>query len=353
MLLLLIALPALADDPPMEIVVVEESTSNAPDPSTTPASVTVLQVDQNVAASDDLAGVVGSAAGVTVQRLGGLGEWSGVSIRGSTFRQVEVHLDGIPLNPDGTDSVDLGALPLRAFEHIEVYRGAAPPELDATALGGVINLVTGETDEQTEASITAGSYGTAQVYGTSSVQGELGVHPWDALVVADAFRSQGDFVYFDDNATPYNLFDDQLRERQNNDRQRFTTHGRWRIGTPDRRLTLLDAFQVSDGGLPGTANASAEHTRLGVSRNLLAMQLERSGGTLMSRVRTWHQHRAVTWDNRSGEMDTGNEWSRYDNSIMGLVAHGAWAPSPFILPSLTTSARHDIFRETSLLDQTR
>lgn len=95
-----------------------------------PTSVTIIEVDERLSAAADLADVIETATGTTVVQLGGLGDLSAVSIRGSSLRQVQVFLDGVPLNPDGSATVNLAELPLGAFSRVEVYRSSPPPELD-------------------------------------------------------------------------------------------------------------------------------------------------------------------------------------------------------------------------------
>ena len=92
-------------------VVVEDTRDDEQDTS---ASVTVIPIDETLPMSSDVAAVVDTASGTTVRRLGGLGDFSGVSIRGSTMRQTHVALDGVPLNPDGSSAVNLSQLPLWA-----------------------------------------------------------------------------------------------------------------------------------------------------------------------------------------------------------------------------------------------
>ena len=122
--------------------------------SNTSASVTVVAVDETLSAAEDVAGVVESASGTVVRRLGGLGDYAAVSIRGSSFRQVQVYLDGVPLNPDGSSAVNLSELPLSAFSRVEIYRGNAPPRFGAAPIGGVLNLVTADTPAQPAAALT-------------------------------------------------------------------------------------------------------------------------------------------------------------------------------------------------------
>jgi iron complex outermembrane receptor protein len=192
-----------------ELVVLDESTREATDAQATSAAVTIIEVDERLPASSDVATVVDSASGTTVQRLGGLGDWSGVSIRGSTLRQVQVVLDGIPLNPDGASAVNLSELPLFAFERVEIFRGNAPPELAASPIGGVVHLRTGAGRQGTSASVSHGSLDTSRLTAMTRHTKEVGSLPVDFLAVADLFATEGDFWYFDDNGTKYNLFDDQ------------------------------------------------------------------------------------------------------------------------------------------------
>ena len=66
-------------------MVVEEH-QNPADPGQTSASVTIIPVDGTLSASDDVASVVESASGTVVRRLGGLGDYATISIRGSSAR---------------------------------------------------------------------------------------------------------------------------------------------------------------------------------------------------------------------------------------------------------------------------
>ena len=123
-------------------MVIEEERPDAPDPGAISSSVTVIPVDETLPSGADVGSVVESASGTVVRRLGGLGDYSAVSIRGSSFRQVQVYLDGVPLNPDGSATVNLSELPLSAFERVEIYRGNAPPSFAAAPIGGVCLLYT-------------------------------------------------------------------------------------------------------------------------------------------------------------------------------------------------------------------
>ena len=78
----------------------EITVTGTPD-SGPPAGTTEVQVDDVARPADGLEDVLATVPGVRVRRLGGLGAFAGVSLRGTAFRQSLVRLDGIPLNPDG------------------------------------------------------------------------------------------------------------------------------------------------------------------------------------------------------------------------------------------------------------
>ena len=142
------------------------------DADTTPATVTVIPIDERLARTSDLASVLETTTGASVSSFGGLGDYSAVSLRGSTWRQVEIFLDGIPLNPDGGSTVNLAEIPLWAFDRVEVYRSGAPPQFLAAPIGGVVNLVTRDEPGSPTLGIAGGSHRTAKI--DQSAGGSIG-----------------------------------------------------------------------------------------------------------------------------------------------------------------------------------
>ena len=120
---LLISLAARAAD---DAMVVESPTDPVEAAWASSASATVMPVDDRLPMSMTTGSLVDQAPGVRLQSFGDVDSFSGVSIRGSTLRQVLVYVDGIPLNPDGGQAVNLSDWPLRAFSRVEVYRGNTP-----------------------------------------------------------------------------------------------------------------------------------------------------------------------------------------------------------------------------------
>jgi outer membrane cobalamin receptor len=85
-----------------------------------------------------------------------------LSIRGSSFEQVVVLVDGVRVRDDQTGHFNLDlAVPLDQIERIEVLRGAGSALYGPDAVGGVINIVTrGDTLDASSARLQSGSFGT-------------------------------------------------------------------------------------------------------------------------------------------------------------------------------------------------
>ena len=150
--------------------------------------------------------------GVQVRRSGGLGQWSGASLRGSAPGQVAVFLDGVPLSRGSQAAVDLSLLPLDGLERVEVYRGVPPLALGSETLGGAVNLITrrGQGPQSAWASLGSGSFGLKRVslgYKTPRPK---------AMVTIGYQGADGDFPYYFNEGLRYEH--DQLAElRRRND----------------------------------------------------------------------------------------------------------------------------------------
>lgn len=288
------------------------------EPADSSASVTVIEVDEDLPAATDVAAAVGAAPGTAVRRLGGLGDFAAVSIRGSAARQVEVYLDGIPLNPEGVEVVNLSELPIRAFERVEVYRGSAPPELGGSPIGGVIHLITGDR-EGLDLSVGGGSWNTV----TGTVSGATSSDGGDVLVVADGLHTEGAFPYLDDRGTASVPDDDVERVRRNNDRQQGTLTLRVRRGP----WTVLSAGLAKESGVPGFTWLPSRQARVRILRELLALGWEHQAENAT--------HQAVVWGRLREEKlsDPAAELSPLPQDYALLIgASGGrfstrWAPS--------------------------
>ncbi len=324
----------------------------APDPSSTSAAVTVIEVDDRLPAASDAAGVIGDAAGVHVQRLGGLADTAVITVRGSSARQVEVFVDGVPLNAYGGTAIDLTELPLGDFERVEVYRSGTPPELGSAAMGGAVNLVTAPgRPPAPRLDLTAGSYGTRRLAATGGWAGRGAGRTVDLLLAGEGLSSRGDFSFFDDRGTVYDADDDRVLTRINNDVAQAEVRARVRVAGGAWRLTLSDALLLRDQGLPGLGHDQATEARFGAFQNGLVLQARASSSHAVAvRARASYRLRAERYQDPLGEIGTGVQDSRDRFHGGAAMVHVGWVPAPWQALGATVELRLDGYEP---VDRTR
>jgi iron complex outermembrane receptor protein len=214
-----------------------------------------------------------STVGARVVTYGGLGAFSTLSLRGAAPGQVSVFLDGVPLTSAAHGVVNLADLPLSAVDRLEVYRGSAPLGFGAATPGGAVNLVSTDAPQVRTLRLAAGSFGT--VTGTGTLGGTRGA--FALLANAGYEGSNGNYRYWTDNDTPFNLDDDHAALRINNryDASHALTRLAWR---PD---ALLHATLRAEGfhkaqGIPGRGAGQAPNPRLTLDRSLVALEAGRA-----------------------------------------------------------------------------
>ena len=107
-----------------------------------PGTVTVIRPEEFKGEQKDLADFLKMVPGVHVREVNGKGQYTVVTVRGSTAAQVGVFVDGILTNLGGDAAVDISTIPVKNVERIEVYRGYIPARFGGTFIGGVVNIVT-------------------------------------------------------------------------------------------------------------------------------------------------------------------------------------------------------------------
>lgn len=113
-----------------------------------PGSVTVIEPKKIEGEQKTLPEVLKDVPGIHVREVNGKGQYTTVSVRGSTASQVGVFVDGILTNLGGDAAADISAIPIDNVERIEVYRGYIPARFAGTYIGGVINIITKKPDKE-------------------------------------------------------------------------------------------------------------------------------------------------------------------------------------------------------------
>lgn len=220
--------------------------------------VTVLHPTDHPSTTS-VADAIATSAGALSSRLGGLGSFQTISVRGASPGHTAVLIDGVPLAKLAAVTTDLGRYPLDAFGEVRFYRGAVPVELGGAGVGGAIDLVTklgrGPRGERFTASAGYGSYGARHLrahYGD-----EHGEHAQIETSTTLSYQgATGDYSYFDDGGTLLNPNDDGYRVRANNGFDQLDASTRFALKRRPLGAGLRLAYKRQ--GLPGsTANPAA------------------------------------------------------------------------------------------------
>lgn len=114
--------------------------------------------------TQDLATALTKIPGVKLRESGGVGSDMQFSLDGFTGKHIKVFIDGVPQEGVGS-SFGLNNIPVNFAERIEVYRGVVPVGFGTDALGGVVNIVTGNKRKLfVDASYSYGSFNTHKSY---------------------------------------------------------------------------------------------------------------------------------------------------------------------------------------------
>ncbi len=239
---------------------------------------------------ETLPALLDQQAGVRVTRLGGPAAYSTLSIRGSSGDQVLVVLDGIPLNAAAGGAVDLSRLPLGNLERIEVYRGAVPLRIGASAIGGAVSLSTRRARGR-ELSLSAGT----GAFGAREARGFFGERRrrWDLSLGLDYGGWEGDFPYLHDGGTRFDPEDDRRRRRRNNRADQLGALARGGLRLAEGwRLEAVDWFFWRDQGIPGLGQFETRRAGYGAVENLSALDLRGEG--LAGRI-DWRTTASLRW----------------------------------------------------------
>ena len=157
-----------------------------------PGSVTVIRPDDYKGEQKTLPDLMRKVPGVHVREVNGKGQYTTVTVRGSTAAQVGVFVDGVLSNLGGDSAVDLSTIPVANVERIEVYRGYIPARFAGTFIGGVINIVTKKPDK-TNVSVELGKSSYGGKKGATEITAPLG--DGSLMFGWNYESSDGDFSY--------------------------------------------------------------------------------------------------------------------------------------------------------------
>ncbi|MCR9162063.1 MAG: TonB-dependent receptor plug domain-containing protein [Nannocystaceae bacterium] len=211
---------------------------------------------------DGLTEVLARTPGAHVRSVGGLGQFTAISLRGSAAAQVMIFADGVPLGDAFGGLFNLSDLPLRSMSRVDIYRGFVPVRYGGATLGGALD-VDGRprsTAPQVSLSTGLGSFGGRQLAldGVTALTDRLTLSAHASYAGAT-----GDFPYYDDASTPTFTGDDETLRRRNNDYDRAIVRARLDGERGPVRGHVQQWFVGRSTGIAGPVGAPSAAARLG------------------------------------------------------------------------------------------
>jgi outer membrane receptor protein involved in Fe transport len=316
-----------------------------------PGAVDVVVPDDYTGEQKDLAAYLETVPGLHVNRRGGDGQYTTLTVRGSTSAQVNIYIDGVLQNLSGDAIVDLSLIPVKHVERIEVYRGYVPVRFSGAPIGGVVNIVT-KKPQGLGGKVSAGVRSLGGREGDATLSFPLlggsflaGIHydEWD-----------GDFQYDYTYMTPQNKQNlpkgPIKRWRQSNGHENTDVIIKWQ----DDNWYFKTAWKKNDRYYPEPTNeyplsrGSWSRIDLGIPKYLQNLTTLPAGydyaQTLMQisehRRQTVEQHdiqigRRQTW----GDLDWGVEYSYIDQNKKYMITNlPRWASVFNVTAGTFTSA---------------
>ncbi|MBC7976911.1 MAG: TonB-dependent receptor, partial [Myxococcales bacterium] len=313
-------------------------------------SASVITADRTPRSAEGVADLLGDVPGVTVSRLGGVGAPALLSLRGSSWEQVAIYLDGIHLNLAAGGGVDLSTLPIGDLARVEVYRGATPIAFGASAIGGVVSVETARPRaNRATIEMGGGSFGTWLGGGSASLATDraglyVGIH---------TLRSTGDFAFLDDKGTAFDPSDDETLTRQNNRIREVDGVVRGAVALGARReLSLVALGFDRDQGLAGYPRYATTRSTLRTRRGVASVAYEsRDDLGVHSRLRAQvygyglEQH----FVDPLAEMSASPTDARDRTRALGGTTRARWRPAAWIEPAVLVDARRESFVPTDLV----
>lgn len=156
--------------------------------------VTRAEIEQ--APANDLASLLEHLRGVDIRQRGAFGMQADISIRGGTFDQTLILLNGVNLTDPQTGHHNLNLpVDLSSIQRIEILQGPGARVFGPNAFNGVINIITGEPGKSGfSASLSGGQYGFARASAAGSFNtGKIHHHMAMSGIRSDGYTDNTDF----------------------------------------------------------------------------------------------------------------------------------------------------------------
>lgn len=156
--------------------------------------ITRAEIEQSPA--NDLATLLEHLRGVDIRQRGASGMQADISIRGGTFDQILILLNGVNLTDPQTGHHNLNLpVDLSSIQRIEILQGPGARVFGPNAFNGAINIITGEPGKPAlSASLSAGDFGFIRISAAGSAStGKVHHHLALSGVQSDGYTDNTDF----------------------------------------------------------------------------------------------------------------------------------------------------------------
>lgn len=153
-----------ADDVDLEKIVVTASKFEESFGDTSRKVDVVSSKDIQEMGATDVAQALTDITSVNISDYGGQGGVKNIRMRGATAAQVQVLINGIPLNSPRDGEVDLSSIPLDNIDRIEVVHGPVSSLYGSGSMGGTVNIITKKPPLDKQRTELYSSFGTFRTY---------------------------------------------------------------------------------------------------------------------------------------------------------------------------------------------
>ena len=127
-------------------------------------SIIITRADIENSNAADLADLLRFQAGLDIGRNGGPGQTTSVFIRGTESNHTLVLINGVKMNPGTIGGAAIQNISPEIIERIEIIKGPRSSLYGSEAIGGVINIITRQSQDSAIATTLAlGSFGAQQI----------------------------------------------------------------------------------------------------------------------------------------------------------------------------------------------
>jgi len=321
--------------------------------------IACLDIEKMTVGSRDIPSVLADAVGIRIKQYGGLGSHAAMSIRGSSSSQVQVYLDGVPLNDPYSGIANLADISIGAINRIEIYRGASPVSFGGSAIGGRINLIPARSGRSPEgfdinAKTGLGSFGTQK----HSLSMNSAAGPVEFRLFGGYTESSGDFPFPDDNGTPMTPADDEISTRMNNDFSRWNLSGMAGLDIPGiRKATVNFDYFMRESGICGIGSNQSAMARTERERGLGYLKLEPEpfiSGIITTGVNLFYSRTGERFSDPEGEIGLSRQ--KTNNTIKSWGGNFSGKLAPPALPlslELFLEGKNENYHPVSYMPDTR